>query len=496
MVQPLLILLLCPLGVYLWHRYRDPLNTIPTVGGPSLPLLSYLGSYRFFFRAQELIQAGYDKYRGSAFKVAMFDQWLVVLSGPELVEDVRKLPDDVASPGEGVLFLTQVGKYMHPEVLADHYHVDLIRNTLTRQLNAVLPAIVDEVEVVCGELLPTVEGDIASLPGSKTVLDIVSRIISRAFVGQPLCRNKQYLDAAVSFTIDLVKARIVINLFPERMKWFVSRFITGPSENLRRVMGLLLPVVNERVVQMRQRETKTESTDVPNDILQWILEEAQGRKEPLDYVAMRLQLQNFAAIHTSSSSLTHAFFHMLSRLDIVPVLREEVESALAPEGWTKTALDKMWKLDSLLKESQRFTGITLLGMIRRAVQDVKLVDGTYLPRGTLFAFAGQATHTDTTNYDGADEFDPFRFSDVREGGDSARHQYVNTSSDYIAFGRGKHACPGRFFASMELKVVLAYLILTYDMTLEGDAGRPANINLSFSVIPSRDAVVRFERHSR
>ena len=36
-------------------------------------------------------------------------------------------------------------------------------------------------------------------------------------------------------------------------------------------------------------------------MLQWILEEAQERKEPLDNVAMRLQLQNFAAIHTSSS---------------------------------------------------------------------------------------------------------------------------------------------------------------------------------------------------
>ena len=78
-------------------------------------------------------------------------------------------------------------------------------------------------------------------------------------------------------------------------------------------------------------------------------------------------------------------------------------------------------------------------MIRRAVQDVKLVDGTYLPRGTLFAIAGHATHTDTGNYDGADQFEPFRFSDIREGGDNARHQYVNTTSDYIPFGRGKHA---------------------------------------------------------
>ena len=35
----------------------------------------------------------------------MFDQWLVVLSGPEMVEQVRKLSDDVASSPDGVLYV-------------------------------------------------------------------------------------------------------------------------------------------------------------------------------------------------------------------------------------------------------------------------------------------------------------------------------------------------------------------------------------------------------
>ncbi|KAM5539978.1 hypothetical protein V8D89_006481 [Ganoderma adspersum] len=503
------VLLLCPLVVYIWLRHRDPLNVIPTVGGPSVPLLSYIGAFKFLFRAQELIQAGYDKYRGTPFKIAMFDQWLVVLSGSERVEEVRKLPDDAANPGEGILFLTQLAKYVHPDVFVDHYHVDIIRNTLTRQLGAVLPEMVDELEVVCGEILPTKEGDAVSLPGSKTMLDVVARVISRAFVGQPLCRDVQYLDAAVSFTSDLVKARMIINLFPESMKWFVSRFITGPSKNLQRVMGLLMPIVHERVAQFKRREKK-DSTDAPNDMLQWILNEARERKESLDHVTMRLQVQNFSAIHTSSNassyvpasqlcteltseqSLTHALFHLLANPGIIPTLREEIEDVLAGEGWSKAALDKMWKLDSLLKETQRFTGIT----VRKAMKDITLSDGTYLPEGSLFAFAGQATHSDSRNYDRSEKFEPFRFSDLREAGESARHQFVNTSSEYMPFGRGKHACPGRFFASMELKAVLAYLILHYDMRFEGEGGRPANFNLSFSVIPSQDAVIQFKRRCR
>ena len=35
----------------------------------------------------------------------MFDQWLVVLSGPTLVEEVRKLPDDVASAARALQYV-------------------------------------------------------------------------------------------------------------------------------------------------------------------------------------------------------------------------------------------------------------------------------------------------------------------------------------------------------------------------------------------------------
>ncbi len=104
-------------------------------------------------------------------------------------------------------------------------------------------------------------------------------------------------------------------------------------------------------------------------MLQWLLDEARERKESLDHVTMRLQVQNFSAIHTSSNvsryvsvsrvyieltseqSLTHALFHLLANPSIIPALREEIEDVVGGEGWTKAAFDKMWKLDSLLRES-------------------------------------------------------------------------------------------------------------------------------------------------
>ena len=53
--------------------------------------------------------------------------------------------------------------------------------------------------------------------------------------------------------------------------------------------------------------------------------------------------------------------------------------------------------------------------------------------------------------------------------------------------------PGRFFASMELKAILAYLVMNYDMELEGGAKRPDNWRFGFSVLPNREAAAVFRK---
>ena len=56
---------------------------------------------------------------------------------------------------------------------------------------------------------------------------------------------------------------------------------------------------------------------------------------------------------TYSQSLTHVVLDLASHPECFESLREEIEPIVAKEGWTRAALGKMWKLDSLLRESQR-----------------------------------------------------------------------------------------------------------------------------------------------
>lgn len=51
-------------------------------------------------------------------------------------------------------------------------------------------------------------------------------------------------------------------------------------------------------------------------------------------------------------------------------------------------------------------------------------------------------------------------------------QLVTTTADFPAFGYGHHACPGRFFAAHEVKLVMCHLLLKYDWKLADGADEP------------------------
>ena len=48
------------------------------------------------------MQEGYDKYKGRMFKVANLYYWLIVVSGPDLIEEVRQAPEDALSFSEHI----------------------------------------------------------------------------------------------------------------------------------------------------------------------------------------------------------------------------------------------------------------------------------------------------------------------------------------------------------------------------------------------------------
>jgi hypothetical protein len=50
-------------------------------------------------------------------------------------------------------------------------------------------------------------------------------------------------------------------------------------------------------------------------------------------------------------------YRLLDHPEHIGPLREEVDAVVSEEGWTKAATDKMFKIDSFVRETQRLDGI-------------------------------------------------------------------------------------------------------------------------------------------
>lgn len=53
--------------------------------------------------------------------------------------------------------------------------------------------------------------------------------------------------------------------------------------------------------------------------------------------------------------------------------------------------------------------------------------------------------------------------------------------------------PGRFFAANELKTMMAFLVLNYDVRFAEEGKRPANIRFGPADLPSHNAKVMFRK---
>ena len=136
-------------------------------------------------------------------------------------------------------------------------------------------------------------------------------------------------------------------------------------------------------------------------------------------------------------------------------------------------------------------------MGRYAVVDFTFSDGTSLPAGTVLGVSSSSVHRDPRIYEDPQSFDGFRFIKMKEraaleGYPDKNFDMITTNADFVAFGQGRHTCPGRYFASAEIKIILAHIVMTYDVRLVEDA-RPPDLFVMNGVLPNPAAKVYFRR---
>lgn len=120
-------------------------------------------------------------------------------------------------------------------------------------------------------------------------------------------------------------------------------------------------------------------------------------------------------------------------------------------------------------------------MQRVVSKDHKLSNGIMLKKGQMVI--SDVTHMwGPDYYQDPQVFDPYRFMKMRGTDKDAMAQLASTSETHNGFGHGKHACPGRFFAANEIKILLCHMLLKYDWKPADETKEPRPIFIGLQII--------------
>ena len=182
---------------------------------------------------------------------------------------------------------------------------------------------------------------------------IVARVSSCMFGGTTLSHNEEWVKSSIDFAIDGFIGAQKIKKYPEFVKPLVARFIPEIRKiaaHYEAAEAAAIPMLESR---RRTGETAT-------DLLCWMAEQAKGEEQDLRFLAGILLKVSFAAIHTSAAAPAQLLYDLCEHPEFIEPLREEVNNAIGHDGLIdKSGFMRMAKMDSFMKESQRFNPLLL-----------------------------------------------------------------------------------------------------------------------------------------
>ncbi|KAL0943100.1 Dihydromonacolin L monooxygenase LovA 1 [Colletotrichum truncatum] len=366
----------------------------------------------------------------------------------------------------------------------------VVRKQLTKQLNTVTQPLSTEATFAT-DLIFGNSSEWQEYPLKDSILDLVARLSSRVFLGDEICRNDEWLWLTKEYTILAMKAALKLQMLPRLLRPIVNMW-DPDCRRLRVAIAharqLITPIVEQRRKVTEQARASGKPVTSSNDAIDW----AESEIGHNSYDPAKLQLTlSFAAIHTTTDLLSQTLRMLAMNPIYIEPLRKEIIEVLRAEGWTKSALYKMKLLDSAVKEAQRLKPNGLLMMRRYATKDTQLPEGVTIYKGERIAIDGSNVMNPAI-HENPENFDIYRFKSMREEpGNENKAQLVSTSADHLVFGHGHFACPGRFFASNEVKLALCHLLLKYDWKLvPGTPTKPVVNGVSMSISNKLQVMVR------
>ncbi|KAI8631452.1 cytochrome P450 [Xylariaceae sp. FL1651] len=502
----------------LFFTVRYPRN-LPRIGGKSRFSLGM--RWRYHTDTIGLYKEVYDNYskKGKTVLVPGLGFHDDVILPPSAMRWLQRQPERLVSAAAAQTEAIQPYYGLgHDKFANDPWGGLLVKTDLNTILENVCAAMNDELGLAIDSRFGTDSKAWKEIDLLPNIRLIVAQAATRFTLGgspagRELCRNEHYLKACLNIADSLVINAGLSSASPQLLRPVLGR-LSGISakRQIKDLEKYFEPVYRERM-RILEEETANPGIETPEDHIQIMLRYAmkERRDEALNLHDMtkRLCIANFGSMHQTSIQVVNMLLNILdsdTEFNTISILRDEVARVFGDDkaaGWTKSRVAAMTRADSVARETLRLHAFGSRAVTRRVVGDgVVTEDGIKLPKGSMVSFISYGTQTDGDTFANPFKYDPFRFSRTREAEADEQGKpgltslsFVSTGTQNLAFSHGKHACPGRFLVDFELKMIIAYVLMNYDVEFppEYNGKRPQNTWLTEAYFPPDDVRIRVKR---
>ncbi|KAF2102213.1 cytochrome P450 [Rhizodiscina lignyota] len=503
--------------VHCKRTFRQPLpKDLPWVGVKGDQWFATFRAHRREWKeGMQMLSEGYEKYnkQGKPFVTPNTTLEPEVLLPPSAIPWLLSQPANVLSPfpvRDEIVGL----KYFLPAAICEdrQLHDSVLLGPLTRRLGDFTERVARGIEEVMPQLWGTDEREWKEVVPFENMHAIVLRMSASVIFGEELARDPKFLKALSMYALVVAICTGLARLLaPPPFRFVVSRLAGLPIRFFAwRCNSWLAPLIwkakcrrsgcqgSECCGSEHKKPFKPgDEQSLMDYIITAALSSANSANARADNIISRLLLISFAAIHTTSFTLTWTLLHLASSPSFATLyqkLRDEASTALqsSPKGvWTRAKLADLHVTDSVLKETLRHTGFGGRGAMHAVIpkEGVVLPTGERVPQGAWIGVSVRGVHDDERFWQNGTTWDGLRFVEGNdeeiemnnvptkedEGIDSRistdtqttlerkKRSLVTTSPTFMAFMHGRNACPGRFFAAHQMKLLLAYIVLNYDI---------------------------------
>jgi cytochrome P450 len=210
---------------------------------------------------------------------------------------------------------------------------------------------------------------------------------------------------------------------------------------------------------IKERRKLNDQGKTRDDILQILLDARdEETNEGLSEFEIQDQTMEFliAGSDTSSFSINMALIMLLHHPEKLRNLMNELTSAGPRQSLKHENLKDLKYLNAVINEILRLFPASMGGILRQTDDDM-IIDGYFVPKDTVVsASIYQVHHSKEIWGVDADDFVPERWIN----GDP-----VELKRNLFTFGAGSRLCIGNNFAMMEIRLVLASLLLNFEFEM-------------------------------